>query len=149
LPAPERDPIAYDMRRFQQIFLALFGGIVVAISLLHVALGPAKLLGLPALDPTMDSEDRFYATQFLAFGVVVLSCVRDVEQKGQTVRWLALAFFVGGLARLASMAAVGPPNTFFLLMTALELSVPAVMVLVQRRVSALGVRVDNRMVTNQ
>jgi hypothetical protein len=44
--------------------------------------------------------------------------------------------FVGGLARLVSMAAVGPPNAFFLAMTGLELTVPALMILVQRRVSA-------------
>ncbi len=124
------------MRRFQQIFLALFGGTVVLISLLHVTLGPARLLGLGPLDPTMDSEDRFYATQFLAFGAVVLSCVPGVEGKTERVRWLALAFFAGGLARLASMAAVGLPNAFFLAMTALELTIPALMILVQKRVSA-------------
>jgi hypothetical protein len=84
----------------------------------------------------MDSEDRFYATQFLAYGMVVLWCVREVERKTKVVRLLALALFVGGIARLVSMAAVGPPNAFFLAMTALELGVPALMILVQGRVSA-------------
>jgi hypothetical protein len=123
------------VHRVQQVFLATFGGIVIVISLLHVALGPARLLGMASLSATMDSEDRFYATQFLAFGAVVLSCVRNVEQKSRTVHLLAVAFFVGGLARLASMAAVGPPNAFFSAMTALELTVPAFMILLQRRVS--------------
>jgi hypothetical protein len=123
------------MRRFQQVFLALFGATVVFIALMHVSLGPARLLGVGPLDPTMDSEDRFYATQFLAYGVVVLTCVRGVEQKTRIVQYLALALFVGGLARLISMAAVGPPNAFFLAMTALELGMPVVMILVQRRVS--------------
>jgi hypothetical protein len=124
------------MRRFQQVFLALFGATVILISLLHVSLGPSRLLGVGALDPTMDSEDRFYATQFLAYGMVVLWCVREVERKTKIVRFLALALFVGGIARLVSMAAVGPPNAFFLAMTALELGVPVLMILVQGRVSA-------------
>ena len=126
------------MRRFQQIFLALFGATVVLISLLHVALGPATLLGMRALDPTMDSEDRFYATQFLAYGAIALWCARDVARRGNVVRLLALVLFVGGIARLVSIAAVGPPNAFFLAMTGLELTLPALMILVQRRVSARG-----------
>jgi len=129
------------VRRFQQVFLALFGVTVIFISLLHVTLGPSKLLGLAPLDPTMDSEDRFYATQFLAYGVIVLSCVAHVEQKTKVVQFLAIALFVGGLARLVSMAAVGPPNAFFQAMMALELGMPIVMTLVQRRVvSAIHVR---------
>jgi hypothetical protein len=125
------------MRKFHQVFLALFGVTVVGISLLHLALGPARLLGLPPMSATMDSEDRFYAMMFLAYGAVVLSCVRDVEQKSKVVRLAALTLFVGGIARLVSMAAVGLPHPFFLAMTALELSVPAVLVVVQRRVAAV------------
>jgi hypothetical protein len=68
----------------------------------------------------------------------VLTCVRDVERKTRIVRFLALALFVGGLARLVSMASVGPPNAFFLTMTALELGVPVMMTLVQRSVARMA-----------
>jgi hypothetical protein len=84
------------VRRFQQIFLALFGGTVIFISLLHVALGPARLLGMGPLDPTMDSEDRFYATQFLAYGAVALWCVRDIEKKGASCAFLRSCSSSGG-----------------------------------------------------
>jgi hypothetical protein len=124
------------MRKFQQIFLALFGVTVIFISLLHVALGPAAIPGSVAVNATMDSEDRFYATLFLAYGAVMLSCVRHVEHKGKVVYFLALTFFTGGLARLVSMGAVGPPNGFFGAMTALELLLPIAMALVQRQVSS-------------
>ena len=83
----------------------------------------------------MDSEDRFYATLFMAYGAVLLWCVKDLEQKGRVVWFLALAFFVGGLARLVSMAVVGPPNGFFIAMTVIELLLPLIIVFMQSRVT--------------
>jgi hypothetical protein len=123
------------MRKFQQVFLALFGITAIFISMLHVALGPAAIPGSVPVNATMDSEDRFYATLFLAYGAVLVWCVREVEHKSKPVYFLALTLFTGGLARLVSMAAVGPPNAFFVAMTALELSLPIVMALVQRKCS--------------
>jgi hypothetical protein len=55
-----------------------------------------------------------------------------------TVHFLAVTFFAGGLARLASMAAVGLPNSFFVAMTALELLLPFLMVFMQVRVSSVA-----------
>jgi hypothetical protein len=86
----------------------------------------------------MDSEDRFYATMFAAYGVALLWCIKDVERKSQVVYFLALTFFVGGLARLVSIAAVGLPNIFFIAMTVLELLIPFVMAFLQSRVSKTG-----------
>ena len=86
----------------------------------------------------MDSEDRFYATLFAAYGVALLWCIKDIERKGMVVYFLALTFFVGGLARLVSMAVVGPPNTFFIAMTVLELAIPLFMAFMQSRISKTG-----------
>jgi hypothetical protein len=83
----------------------------------------------------MDSEDRFYATLFAAYGVALLWCMKDIERKSQVVYFLALTFFVGGLARLVSIAAVGFPHPFFIAMTVLELLIPFVMAIMQSRVS--------------
>jgi hypothetical protein len=46
-----------------------------------------------------------------------------------------LTFFVGGLARLVSMAAAGLPNTFFIAMTVLELLIPFLIGFLQWRVA--------------
>jgi len=124
------------MRQFQRIFLTLFGVTAIFIAVLHVALGPAAIPGSVPVNATMDSEDRFYAILFLAYGAVLIWCAREIGQRGQTVYFLALILFVGGLARLVSMAAVGPPNGFFVAMTALELLLPVVMALVQRQLSS-------------
>jgi hypothetical protein len=46
-----------------------------------------------------------------------------------------LTFLAGGLARLISVAAVGWPNNFFIVMTVLELLLPFVYGYLQYRVS--------------
>ena len=123
------------MRKFAQAFLGLFGATTILIASLHMVLGPSAIPGAVPVNATMDSEDRFYATLFAAYGVALLWCIRDIERKCMVVYFLAIVFFVGGLARLVSMAAVGLPNNFFIAMTTLELLIPFVMALLQWRVS--------------
>ncbi len=123
------------MRRTLQVLLALFGATAIFISLLHIVLGPASIPGSIPVNATMDSEDRFYATLFLAYGAALLWCIRDVEHKAKVVYFLMLTFFVGGLARIVSMFAVGLPNAFFIAMTTLELVLPVVFAYLQFRVS--------------
>jgi hypothetical protein len=123
------------MRKTLQVLLALFGATAIFISLLHIVLGPASIPGSVPVNATMDSEDRFYATLFLAFGVVLLWCCKDVERKANVVHFLMLTFFVGGLARIVSILAVGLPNDFFIAMTVLELVLPGVYAYLMYRVA--------------
>ncbi len=124
------------MRRTLQVLLALFGATAIFISLLHIVLGPAAIPGSIPVNTTMDSEDRFYATLFLAYGATLLWCVREVEHKARIVYFLMLTFFVGGLARIVSMLVVGLPNTFFIVMTVLELSLPIILAYMQFHISS-------------
>ena len=72
-----------------------------------------------------------------AYGVALLWCVKDVEQKSRVVYFLLATFFAAGLARVVSIAAVGLPDPFFVAMLALEFAIPVVVGLMQRRVSKL------------
>lgn len=123
------------MKRGFQIFLWTFGGTVMLIALAHVVWGPAAIPGAQAVSATMDSEDRFYAVFFGAYGLLVARSAIRVEHNTALIRALAATFFVGGLARLVSIVAVGLPHPFFLAMTALELVIPVAMMFVQRRIA--------------
>lgn len=123
------------VRRGLQVFFVLFGAIDIAIAMLHITLGSSAIPGSMPVNATMDSEDRFYATMFAAYGIALIWCVKDIERKSAIVYFLLGTFFAGGLARLLSVAAVGPPNGFFVTMTVLELSIPVVAALVQFRIS--------------
>lgn len=121
------------MRKALQLVLGLFGATAIFISLLHIALGPAAIPGSIPVNATMDSEDRFYATLFLAYGAVMLWCVKTVERKAKVV---CLPFFIGGVARVVSMLAVGLSHSFFMAMTVLELVLPVIYSYLMFRVSA-------------
>jgi hypothetical protein len=122
------------MRKSLQVLLAVGGATAIFISILHVIFGPACIPGSIPVNATMDSEDRFYGTLFGAYGAALLWCIKDIEHKGLYVRLLALVFFIGGLARIVSVIAVGLPNTFFITMTIIELILPFIMVLMNSRV---------------
>ena len=123
------------MKKTLQCFLGLFGAIAIIIALLHIVRGPSSIPGSVPVNPTMDSEDRFYAVLFAAYGLALLWCIRDIEKKSRYVHFLSATFFAGGLARLISIAAVGPPNEFFLVMTVLELLIPLYMSFAQWRIA--------------
>jgi drug/metabolite transporter (DMT)-like permease len=96
------------MRRALEAFLALFGVIVIGISVAHMAIGPNAIIGAIAVNPTMDGEDRFSAGVFLCLGIALLWCARDVQHKRTYVNFIAAAFFTGGIGR--SPALPGPSS---------------------------------------
>ncbi|MDT5186402.1 MAG: hypothetical protein QOJ20_234 [Mycobacterium sp.] len=124
------------MRRAFQVFLALFGVIVIGISLAHFAIGPQAIIGGAAANPTMAGEDRFFAGLLLCYGIALLWCARDVHDKRVYVELLAAAFLVGGIGRLLAVLLDGPPHPFYVAMLVLELALPPLMVVVARRVAA-------------
>jgi hypothetical protein len=123
------------MRQGFQAFLALFGVIVIAISVAHLVIGPRAIIGSVAVNPTMAGEDRFFAGMFLCFGIALLWCSRDVQRKRIYVNLLAAVLFVGGIGRLLAVVIDGPPHPFYVAMLALELALPPLMVVAANRVA--------------
>jgi hypothetical protein len=123
------------MRRAFQGFLALFGVIVIGISLAHLTIGPEAIIGGSDVNPTSDGEDRFFAGLLLCYGVALLWCARDVQRTRMYINVLAAAFFVGGIGRLLAIILAGVPRPFYVAMLVLELALPSLMVLVARRVT--------------
>lgn len=124
------------MKAFQAVLVVL-GLFVAGTGLLEVVLGPTVLLpGGPRPEPTLDSNYRFFAAMWLAIGVALLSVVPRVREATTVLHFVSAAVFVGGLARVASWLAVGQPHAMMLVLLAIELIVPPVLVLWQRRLTA-------------
>ena len=112
------------LRKSLIAFIAVFGLVCCAIAMTHIILGPSSIPGSIPVNATMDSEDRFYATLFLGFGAALLWCARNLTARANIFRALMAVFFIGGVARIASAIAVGPPGSLFMFLGALELILP-------------------------
>lgn len=112
------------MRTALRLLLYFFGAVCSIIALTHIVIGPAAIPGGVVTNATMDSEDRFYATLFLGFGLAIVWCARDLDSREKPLGALLAVFFAGGLARIVSLFAVGSPGPLFLFLGALELILP-------------------------
>lgn len=100
------------MRLALRFLLGLLGASAVLITLSILLAGAAPTAWLaegafdaltgwsgpdtPAWPATMDSELRFYAALWGAFGLLLLDTARDLNRHGGRTPWLAATFFVGG-----------------------------------------------------
>ena len=107
------------------------GSAIVLIALGHLVLGPFSevLLGsniseTSMLDPTIDSQNRFYGTAFSLFGVLLIICSRNVLANRTILYTIFWVFFAGGIARLISISVVGLPPPLVNILTGLELVLP-------------------------
>jgi hypothetical protein len=112
------------MHRYLRHVVALFGVICVLISLAHIFFGPAVIPGSVQVNATMDSEDRFYATLFTGYGIATIWCSLNLAARKHTFEALLAVFFLGGIARVISITAVGWPNLLFVFLGSLELILP-------------------------
>lgn len=117
------------MRKALIILSAIFGGLYVLIGLSHLALGPSVIPGSVPVNANMDSEDRFYASIFIGYGLAMIWASRDLEARRDFYLALMGISFLGGIARIISMLAVGMPDTFFVVLTANGLLMPIICVL--------------------
>jgi len=126
-----------------RICLSILGGsaVVIAVSIMALGAEATATLGEQAFDlatrtshpssgrwpPTMDSELRFYAALWAAYGVAAIGCARTAESSLRWTPWLAAIFFLGGFGRVLSLIFVGPPHPFFSLLMWIELLLPIVL----------------------
>lgn len=124
-----------------RIAMAVLGAGAILIALSMLAFGPEHtiapglaLFGDPRQEAVLEalrsadvnSELRFYAALWLAFGVLAVRASRNPAAAGSPTPWLALVLFLGGLGRLWSLIAIGAPHPFFIVLMAIELVLPTV-----------------------
>lgn len=96
-------------------------------SLLSVAApGTPRLTGLSGAD--IDSEMRFYAALWMAYGAAALWVARALPARMELLRVMLGVFWLGGLGRLISYFAVGAPHPLFVLLMWIEIALPPVLI---------------------
>lgn len=135
--------------RLLQSLLYLLGGAAIVIGLSIFTLGAHATaavterlvdlaLGKPfdggePFSPTADSELRFYAPFWMVYGGVLIWTARDLQTHRRWVVPLAALFLAGGIGRLLSYITEGQPRLPFIILMAVELTLPLVLIPLARR----------------
>ena len=106
--------------------------IPIVAGLLSVVFGSEIVRGGGPSNPNVESELRFYAVFYVAFGVYLWSLAPRIAERGRELRWAAAALFCGGLARAVGVLADGWPKADYVVLMVVELTLPPVLVLWQR-----------------
>jgi hypothetical protein len=114
------------MRGLVRGWLTVFGIVCVGIALAHLFFGSSSIIGGGPVNGTIDSDMRFYAVLFAAFGLGFVWAASDLDRRTSVANLLGLLFFLGGLARLFAWVQTGTPNWFYVAMIPVELVIPVV-----------------------
>jgi hypothetical protein len=136
-PSRERVAATGTSRRALQVVIVVLAVIPVLTGLLDAVGGPGLLLpGHPKVDPNVDSNYRFFAVFWFTAGLALLWTVPRVERATVAIRVLFGAVFLGGIARLLSLASAGWPDAPFIGFIVLEFVAPPVVIFWQSRIAA-------------
>lgn len=124
------------LRTALRILLAALGAVAFVAGLVTVFTGTGGMPGDSRATANVESELRFYATFWTGFGVLALYAARRPERETNLLRGLALFLFLAGLARIPAWLDSGRPDTQFLVLMALELTLPFFIVWAQARIAA-------------
>ncbi|MBN8808201.1 MAG: DUF4345 domain-containing protein [Sphingomonas sp.] len=118
-------------KRLLQVVVAIACLVPLTIGGESILRGP-HFLGHPHDVPVdLDSHFRYISGIFFAVGVAFATCVPGIERKGPRFRLLGALVVCGGLARLVSLIAVGPPSAGHVFGFAMELGVVPLLIVWQ------------------
>jgi hypothetical protein len=134
-------PHKYE-RRALQTAIAILALVPVVAGLAGAIQGPS-MIGTGPFDISLDSHFRYLSGLLLGIGLAFWSTIPSIEKHRARFLLLTAIVFIGGLARAASLAAVGMPSKPMLGALAIELVVTPLLCLWQNRVAreAAGARV--------
>jgi hypothetical protein len=112
------------------------GGVATTAGFHTVLTGAKSLPGQGLANPTVESELRFYAAFYVAYGLAALRVAPRADRDTTSVRGLAGALFLAGLARVPGWLATGRPHRLQIALLAIELAAPPSIVSWQARLAA-------------
>ena len=124
------------LRAALQALLIALGSVAFVAGFVTVFTGTGSMPGDNPVSPNVESELRFYATFWTGFGVLALYAARRPEEETLLLRGLSLFLFLAGFARVFAWLDAGRPDTQFLVLMGLELTLPFFILWAQTRVAA-------------
>jgi len=112
------------VKRGLQIVLAVLSLIPLYFAATGVLFGAAGLNGGEATTAGLDNQFRYLSAFYLTLFFFIWWIIPQIEKQTAIFRWVVLAIFLGGLARLTSYLTVGPPTPDMIAGMALELGSP-------------------------
>lgn len=128
-----------DRDRSERALRATVGtiGTIATTAGLHTVFSGARSVpGHATAGPELESELRFYAAFYVAYGLAALRLAPRVGHDPRALHGLAGAMFLGGLGRAPAWHASGPPHPTQRALMAIELALPAALLAWQRRLQA-------------
>lgn len=114
------------MKRGLQIVLAVLSLIPLFFAVTGLLGGGQAANAGVAVTAELDNQFRYLSAYYLSLFFLIWWVLRDLENRGEVLRLLVLAIFLGGLARLYSYLTVGPPPVNAMVGMALELGAPLI-----------------------
>jgi hypothetical protein len=82
----------------------------------------------PLDGPTVDSELRFYAPFWMAYGAMLIATASKLKLYLNRVPLLSAVFFAGGVGRGLAYVFTGPPHPAFVVLMATEFVLPVIFI---------------------
>ena len=120
------------MKKTLQIILAVLSLIPLFFGLTGIVLGAGRWLPAEAVTPAIDNQYRYLSAFYLSLAFLIWWMIPNIEKHATPLRILVGAIFIGGAARVLSMATIGPPPTINIWGMFLELGAPLILVLQAR-----------------
>jgi hypothetical protein len=130
-------------RRALQVTVAIASLIPIGAGLAGILLGPA-MVDVTTAPVGADSHYRYLSGLLLGIGIGFATTIPHIERRTARFRWLTAIVVIGGLGRLWSLIALGPPNKPMLVALVMELGVTPALALWQSRVAASVDRATGR-----
>jgi hypothetical protein len=104
---------------------------------LHTMIAGARsIAGERRANPSVESELRFYATFYVAYGVAALRLAPRADRERAKVRALVALLCLAGLARARAWLTLGRPHPFQIGLLAVELGAPPAVLAAQARLGS-------------
>jgi Domain of unknown function (DUF4345) len=113
------------------LFLRIMAITILLAGSAHLLLGVgaetlvgAKLSAETLAEPSLNSQNRFYGTSYMLYGILLWVCTRDMERYAVIFRILLLMTFAAGVTRIISVALHGWPSSTIIALAVSELLLP-------------------------